>query len=70
MLNWLVRLLMICAAGIAGWFVARDAPNFSLVQLSVLLVLMAIVIAAATSLALLDRGRAKDDPARHRSGER
>jgi len=63
MLNWLVRLLMISAAGIAGWFVARDAPNFSIIQMLVLLVLMAVVIAAATSWTLLwDRGEAKDDP--------
>ena len=57
MLNWFVRLLMICAAGIAAWFVARDAPNFSIVQALVLLVLMAILLVVAIVWMLLrDRG--------------
>ena len=57
MLNWLVRLLMICAAAIAAWFVARDAPNFTIVQALVLLVLMAVLLVVAIIWMLLrDRG--------------
>ena len=45
MIGWLVRLLFIPAGVIAGWFVAKDAPNFSVVQLVVALVLLIFIVA-------------------------
>ena len=55
--------VVILRAGIAGWFVARDAPNFSMIQMLVLLVLMAAMIAAGIFWALLrDRFAARGDP--------
>ena len=56
MLSWLVRLLMVLAAAIAAWFVARDAANFSMVQALVLLILMAILLLVAVFWAVL-RGK-------------
>ena len=63
MLGWIIRVLLISAAGIAGWFIARDAPNFSTIEMLVFLVLMAAVIAAAVFGALLrDKIGAKSNP--------
>ena len=63
MLGWVIRVLLVSAAGIAGWFIARDAPNFSVIQMLVFLVLMAAVIAAAISGGLLrDRFGSKSNP--------
>jgi hypothetical protein len=45
MLAWLVRLILIPAGVIAGWFVAKDAPNFGVVQMVVALVLMVFIVA-------------------------
>ena len=53
MLSWLVRLLMVLAAAIAAWFVARDAANFNMVQALVLLILMAILLLVAVFWAVL-----------------
>jgi hypothetical protein len=53
MLDWLIRGLLFCSAGIAGWFVPRDAPNFSMIQVLVLLVLMAAAMALAITWAIL-----------------
>ncbi len=47
MLGFLTRLLLIPAGVIAAWFVAKDSPHFSVVQLVVMLVLVALVIAVA-----------------------
>ena len=47
MLGFFVRLLLIPAGVIAAWFVAKDSPNFSVAQLVVMLVLVAVVIAVA-----------------------
>lgn len=53
MLNLLVRLLLLAAAGIASWFVAYDQPNFSVVQMVVALILFGLVV---FGLALWPRG--------------
>lgn len=53
MVSWLVRVLMVLAAAIAAWFVARDAANFSVVQALVLLILMAILPFVAVYWAVL-----------------
>jgi hypothetical protein len=45
MLSWIVRGLLIAAGFVASWFVARDAPQFGLMQVAVALVLMVFVVA-------------------------
>jgi hypothetical protein len=47
MLGWVVRLVMAAAGVVAGWFVARDAANFGVVQMVVSLLLITILVAAA-----------------------
>jgi formate hydrogenlyase subunit 4 len=56
MIKWFVRPIMLVAAVIAGWFVARDAVNFSIIQMVVALLLVtALVAVAAVVEALADR---------------
>lgn len=63
MINWLVRPIMIVAAVIAGWFVARDAVNFSIIQLVVALLLVtALVGLAAIVETLTDRADSNKRP--------
>lgn len=50
MLTWLVRIVLALSGVVAGWFVARESPNFSLVQMAASLLLITIVIAVATFL--------------------
>jgi hypothetical protein len=45
MIAWLIRLILIPAGVIAGWFVAKDAPNFGIVQAMVALFLIVFVVA-------------------------
>ena len=45
MFTWLLRLILIPAGIIAGWFVAKDAPNFGIVQSMVALFLIVFVVA-------------------------
>jgi hypothetical protein len=45
MLNLIIRPIMIVAALIASWFVARDAVNFSVIQLVVALFLLTLIVA-------------------------
>lgn len=47
MLNLIVRPIMILAAIIASYFVARDAVNFSIVQMVVALLLITGLVAVA-----------------------
>jgi uncharacterized membrane protein YeaQ/YmgE (transglycosylase-associated protein family) len=44
-LGWIVRGLLIVAGFVASWFVAKDAPQFGLMQVAVGLVLMVLVVA-------------------------
>ncbi len=46
-LTWLLRPLLIVAAAIAGWFVAEDAANFSIIQLVVAVLLLTFVVIVA-----------------------
>ena len=56
MLNWILRPIMVIAAVIAGWFVARDAVNFSIIQMVVgLLLITALVAVAACWEMIADR---------------
>jgi len=45
MLGWIVRGLLIVAGFIASWVVAKDAPQFGLVQMAVGLFLVVLVVA-------------------------
>ena len=48
MISWMVRGALIVAGVVAGWFVSRDSPNFSLVQgMTALLVIVLIVAVLA-----------------------
>jgi hypothetical protein len=61
MINLLARGLLAVAGVVVGWFVARDAPNFGLIQMVVgllLLVLFVFIVAfwpASWTLALTRR---------------
>jgi hypothetical protein len=44
MLSWIVRLLLIAAGIVAGWFVARDAPNFGVIQGAMALLLLVLIV--------------------------
>ena len=60
MLGWLVRLIFIPSGIIAGWFVAKDAPNFSAVQLVVGLLLIFFIVLVMIIAARFDDRRDKD----------
>ena len=47
MIGWIARIIFSLAAVVAGWFVARDSANFSIVQLAVGLLLAAAFVAVA-----------------------
>lgn len=49
-LSWIVSALLALAAIIAGWFVTKDAPNFSIAQMIVALLLLAGAVALAAGL--------------------
>jgi len=60
MLNLIVRPIMILAAFIASYFVAREAVNFSIIQMAVALLLIAGLVGVAAFWEILaDRFRAK-----------
>jgi hypothetical protein len=44
-LGWLARGLLIVAGLVASWFVAKDAPQFGLLQMAVGLILLVLVVA-------------------------
>lgn len=46
-LSWLIRGLLFLAAIITGWFVAEDAPNFSVIQMVVAVFLLTIFVGLA-----------------------
>lgn len=46
-ISWLIRPILFLAAIIAGWFVASDAPNFSIVQMAIAVLLIAGIVAIA-----------------------
>jgi hypothetical protein len=46
-ISWLLRPILILAAIIAGWFVAKDAANFTVIEMAIAVGLIALVVAAA-----------------------
>ena len=47
MISLILRPVLFIAAAIASWFVAEDLANFSVIQMTVALVLIAAVITVA-----------------------
>lgn len=47
MIGWIARILMSLAAFVTAWFVARDAPNFGLIQVIVSMFLVILLIGGA-----------------------
>ena len=45
MLNWLVRGLLMIAGVVTGWFVAKEAPNFGVIQMMTALLLLTLFVA-------------------------
>lgn len=60
MIGWLVRLIFIPAGVIAGWFVAKDAPNFSAVQLVVGLLLLFFIVFVMIVASYIESARARN----------
>jgi hypothetical protein len=46
MISWLVRVLLIVAGAITALFVARDATNFGVLQMFVMVALITVIIGA------------------------
>jgi len=44
---WLVRIALLAGGAVAAWFVAPDAPNYSVVQGMMTVVIIAIAVLAA-----------------------
>jgi hypothetical protein len=45
MIGWIARLLMIAAGAVTSCFVAKDAVNFGVVQMTVALLLLTLIVA-------------------------
>ena len=43
-LGWLADLLLNAGAGVASWFISRDAPSFIVVQMMVATLVLAAVV--------------------------
>ena len=44
MLGWIVRGLLIVAGFVASWFMAKDAPQFGVMQMAVAIMLFVLVV--------------------------
>jgi len=44
MVNWIARTLLLLAGFVTSWFVAKDAPNFGVVQTMVATLMLALVV--------------------------
>ena len=68
MISWIVRGLLAGGGVVASWFIARDAPNFSVIQMVMSLILLTLAVAViafwperwTTSLNRLHRSRSHD----------
>jgi predicted signal transduction protein with EAL and GGDEF domain len=45
MLGWVARGLLIVAGFVVSWFVAKDAPQFGVMQMAVALILIVFIVA-------------------------
>jgi hypothetical protein len=55
MISWLLRIILVPAGIVAGWFVGKDQPNFGLVQSIIGLFVIVFIVAVFT----LTRGDSK-----------
>jgi len=44
-ISWLIRGLLFLAATVTGWFIAEDAPNFTIIQMIVAVMLLTVFVA-------------------------
>jgi hypothetical protein len=59
MVTWLTRIALVIGGGIASWFVASDAPNFSVIQGVAAMMTIAAVVALFAFWPTLFIGRRK-----------
>ena len=45
LLSWIFRGLLIAVGFVASWFVAKDAPQFGVMQMAVALILVVVIVA-------------------------
>jgi hypothetical protein len=45
MISWAIRGLLIVSGFLASWFVAKDAPQFGIMQMAVTLILIVFIVA-------------------------
>ena len=45
MFGWIIRGFVIVAGFVASWFVAKDGPQFGIMQMAVALILVVLVVA-------------------------
>ena len=68
MIGWIVRGLLATGGVVTSWFIARDAPNFGVIQMVMSLMLLTLVVAViafwperwTASLNRLHRSRSHD----------
>ena len=44
MFNWILRGILIVAGVVASWFVTRDSPQFGVMQMAVVLLLIVFIV--------------------------
>jgi predicted signal transduction protein with EAL and GGDEF domain len=44
MVGWVARVLLIVAGFVTSWFVAKDAPQFGVMQMALALILVVLVV--------------------------
>jgi hypothetical protein len=45
MISWIFRGFLIVLGFVASWFVAKDAPQFGVMQMAVALILLVLIVA-------------------------
>lgn len=45
MFNWILRGIVTIAGVVASWFITRDAPQFGVMQMAVVLLLIVFIVA-------------------------
>ena len=68
MIGWIVRSLLAVGGVLTSWFIARDAPNFGVIQMVMSLILLTLAVAViafwperwTASLNRLHRSRSHD----------
>ena len=59
MAAWLTRIALAAGGVVAGWFVTKDAPNFSVIQGMAAMMIIAVVVALTAFWPSLITGRHK-----------